>query len=381
MPLSVAASASLASNTSTSPSPSTPPSTPPSTAASTPPSAPPSVPAVDIHTAPSPNTFGSPTRPTESIFQILTNRIRELEINQSLFNRYLEDMNGRYRSAFEEVHKQLTVVAAEQSKYPSELLLAAQHTAKVHQRMEHELKMIRLQIDSALKSMDDRFTKELSQLRADLQAMEDVFGFSLQFAKDSFVWRLWWYVWGGLSWTQLVVLLYIIKKAVRAWTNMKHALAVQFQSVKVFFLQLGADSPADVSPAVRRGRLPKATLWFSNIKQRLGSSTVAPVSTVKDMQYGSRKEQALLAHSERLPKMQSIHQPVLQRCVSGDGLDAAISTPKQQKHSKRSRKKKTTQPNRKSSSLPPAPVVAVGNTPRPRGTVSFLPILPVHESM
>ncbi|KAL2633923.1 hypothetical protein R1flu_005402 [Riccia fluitans] len=116
----------------------------------------------DVHHMPG----GKP--PGDSVLKILMQRVKALELNQSLFDNYLEDTNVKYKAMLSELDKDLAVMSERLRNATAMSALLAMRVLEMESKQKEEKAYLEYQ----LALISSNFTENMEFMRWQIQSME-----------------------------------------------------------------------------------------------------------------------------------------------------------------------------------------------------------------
>eukprot|EP01114_Cavostelium_apophysatum_P021899 TRINITY_DN7765_c0_g1_i2.p1 TRINITY_DN7765_c0_g1~~TRINITY_DN7765_c0_g1_i2.p1 ORF type:complete len:762 (-),score=184.96 TRINITY_DN7765_c0_g1_i2:277-2562(-) len=109
----------------------------------------------------------------ENILKTLASRIKNLEINQSLYTSYLEDVTSRYLAAFKEIKQTLTYVQVEHAELSRAILAAVEGSNQMKRSLESRLAKSDQEIEALESKLFRLLNAELGSMREQLKENKD----------------------------------------------------------------------------------------------------------------------------------------------------------------------------------------------------------------
>ncbi|KAL3693826.1 hypothetical protein R1sor_007477 [Riccia sorocarpa] len=106
--------------------------------------------------------------PGDSVLKILMQRVKALELNQSLFDNYLEDTNVKYKAMLSELDKDLAVMSERLRNATAMSALLAMRLLKMESKQKEE----KVYLENQLALISSNFTENVEFMRWQIQSME-----------------------------------------------------------------------------------------------------------------------------------------------------------------------------------------------------------------
>ncbi|KAL3693834.1 hypothetical protein R1sor_007485 [Riccia sorocarpa] len=106
--------------------------------------------------------------PGDSVLKILMQRVKALELNQSLFDNYLEDTNVKYKAMLSELDKDLAVMSERLRNATAMSALLAMRLLEMESKQKEE----KVYLENQLALISSNFTENVEFMRWQIQSME-----------------------------------------------------------------------------------------------------------------------------------------------------------------------------------------------------------------